>query len=173
MRSFESFKAKREKMDPSSRKLSKSQWQQAYAAYKSSRERVHGRIEEGGATANPEGDKLPPAGMHAPTTLSESGQLRGTIRENSAYSELRTLVDLLALIVMGLIGLVALFQGIALGNLLGALLMIGGALINLIIVFVVKLLIHVLIDIPDVALYRLTHERAERAELFAASESET
>ncbi|GEM_PF-4388531 len=43
MKDFETFKATREKMDPSTRKNSKYQWEKAYEAYRSSRERVRKR----------------------------------------------------------------------------------------------------------------------------------
>ena len=40
MEDFESFKASRVKMDPSSRQMTDHQWKQSYAAYQSARERV-------------------------------------------------------------------------------------------------------------------------------------
>lgn len=173
MRSFESFKAKREQIDPSSRKLSDSQWQQAYAAYKRSRERVHGLSEVQGEpeSASAESTKLPPAGMHVPSTVSATGQLRETVRADSAYSELRTIIDMLAWVVVGLIAIIAIGQAIAFGASLGALLAFGGGLLNLVLVFLFKMLIHVLIDIPDVALYRVMQERAHHTERMGVHNS--
>ena len=40
MEDFESFKASRMKMDPSSRQMTDHQWKQSYAANQSARERV-------------------------------------------------------------------------------------------------------------------------------------
>ena len=40
MEDFESFKASRVKMDPSSRQMTDYQWKQSYAAYQTARERV-------------------------------------------------------------------------------------------------------------------------------------
>lgn len=170
MRSFESFKAKRERMDPSSRKLTSSQWQQAYAAYRSSRERVHGRIEENDeASESTQKTSLPPAGMHVPSTVSATTQLRKKIREESAYADLRTLIDLIAWGVIGLTVLIASFQVASMNDTAAVLLAVGDGLLSVTVVVVVRLLIHIIIDIPDVGLYRIAQESSHHAEEMADS----
>lgn len=172
MRNFESFKAKREKMDPGSRKLTESQWQQAYAAYRSSRERVHGRSDSSDdSEENKRSTKLPPAGMHVPTTVSAAAQLRKKLREESAYADLRSLIDLIAWVVIGLTILIAGFQAVASSNTASILLSVGGGLLNVVLVVVARLLIHVLVDIPDVGLYRMAQESAHPAQKRCETDS--
>ena len=92
MRSFESFKAKRERIDPSARKLSARQWQQAYAAYK----RVRGYADEDAPPAV-EQDVTVPTGAGARSAGEPVGRVE-QLRRTSVYSRERQLVNRLAVV---------------------------------------------------------------------------
>ena len=173
MRSFESFRAKREKMDPSSANLTESQWQQAYAAYRQSRERVQSRSMKGDPSARSSSQTdRPVGGMHFPSTVSATAVLRKKIRENSAYADLRTIVDLIAWGMMGLVVLIAVFKILLFAAETDALVLIASCVLHVLLLVVGRFLIHVLIDIPDVGLYRITQESAHHAERGAAQGSD-
>lgn len=154
MDDFETFKANREKMDPTSRKMSEHQWQEAYAAYRSSRERVgDGRHAGGGKTSrrrNPSGR----SGSHAPVGQNPAQMLRSEVRQNSAYGDLRLLVDLLAWISIGVLVVTVGVKLAFFTNSNAALLAILDSLILLIAIIVLRLLAHVIVDIPDIALHK-------------------
>jgi len=173
MDDFETFKASREKMDPTSRKMSEHQWKQSYTAYRSARERV------GGSGASSEGksnkrrhSKAPSSarGSHRPSSVSELGALRHAVREQSAYADLRLIVDILAWVaiaVVALAGVVTLFYYTSVPAAVVSLL---GAAVQIIGVLVARLLVQVLIDIPDIALYRSLQESRARPQPALDSE---
>ena len=155
MKKFEDFRRSREKMDPSTRKLSEHQWGQAYAAYCSARENSRG----GRSSAAKDGSQRrrnssSAAGMHGPSTLSASGVLKAHIRAESAYADLRLIVNLLSWVILATILIITILQGM-LFPLPGAtsIALLSGA-IKALGVVVLRLVVHVIIDIPDVALYR-------------------
>ena len=92
--------------------------------------------------------------MHGPSTLSASGALKAHIRAESAYADLRLIVNLLSWVILAAIIIITILQGMLL-QLPGAtsLALLSGA-IKALGVVVLRLVVHVIIDIPDVALYR-------------------
>jgi hypothetical protein len=163
MDDFETFKDSREKMDPSSRKMTDHQWKQAYAAYRSARERVGGSDKgSGGKSKKRRGAKAISGGRgaHRPSSVTESGHLRRAVRDQSAYADLRLVVDILAwvaIVVMALAGVVTIFYFTSVPATLASLLSTSVQIIG---VVVARLLVQVLIDIPDIALYRSLRESA-------------
>ena len=157
MKSFEAFKASREKMDPSTRKMSDHQWQQAYAAYCNARENARGGRSSGSKGSSGSRRRSPTTssaqGMHAPSTLSASGALRARVRAESAYADQRLLVNVLSWVILGAIVIVAVLQAmmIPLPAAAGASLLFGA--IQALVVIILRMMVHVIIDIPDVALY--------------------
>lgn len=157
MDDFETFKASREKMDPTSRKFSDSQWQQAYVAYRNSRERVsEGRSSKSGEGSRRRRGSGKSSSRKPMLSGSPTGSLRSEVRHSSAYADVRMIVDLLAWIAIGVLVLTAIIQMTYLTNGSIALASIMGATFKVIAVVVLRLLAHVIIDIPDIAL----HERA-------------
>lgn len=162
MEDLESFKEARLKMDPTARKLSSGQWKRAYEAHLRAKERVHsGRRESSdGASASKEGRSHSGRSLRRGASGrvgGDLGSLRRRVREQSAYEDLRLIVDILAWVAIALVvltALVPLFFNTPIPVSLVALL---NALVGVITVIVARLLVHVLIDIPDIALYRLVH----------------
>jgi hypothetical protein len=157
MKSFEDFKTSREKMDPSTRKLSEHQWGQAYAAYCSARENSRGgrsSAAKDGSQRKRSSNHPSAAGMHGPSTRSASGALRAHVRAESAYADLRLIVDLLSWVILATILIITILQAMlfSLPVATGVALLSGA--IKAMTVVVLRLVVHVIIDIPDVALYR-------------------
>ena len=150
MDDFETFKSAREKMDPTTRNMSDHQWQQAYAAYRSARERVVG--------SERKSKKRRPSksvrGAHTPSSLSSLGLLRSTVRDQSAYADLSLIIDLLAWIAIAVVVLAAVVSLFFYTSMPAALVSLLGAGLEFIGIVVARLLAQVLIDIPDIALYR-------------------
>jgi hypothetical protein len=175
MDDFETFKASREKMDPTSRKMSEHQWQQAYAAYRSSRERVSGG---GEASSSPKGGKRRRSskstgatrGSHRPSSISELGLLRHTVRQQSAYADLRLIIDILAWVAVAMVVLVAVVSLFFYTSVPAALIAILWAGVQVIGIVVARLLVQVLIDLPDIALYRSLQESAHHRQAALDSE---
>jgi hypothetical protein len=76
------------------------------------------------------------------------------VRRHSAYSDLRMLVNLLAWIVIGLAILVGALKLVYYTNVSVALVAILEAVMMVIAVVALRLLAHVVIDIPDIALQK-------------------
>jgi len=106
--------------------------------------------------------------MHGPSTLSASGALKAHIRAESAYADLRLIVNLLSWVILAAIIIITILQGMLL-QLPGvtSLALLSGA-IKALGVVVLRLVVHVIIDIPDVALYRAS--AAQRSALAAAKD---
>lgn len=157
MKTFEEFKASREKMDPSTRKMSEHQWGQAYSAYCSARENTRSSrssSSKSGGHRRRSSSKSSSHGMHTPSTVSASGQLRAQVRADSAYADLRLIVNVLAGVVIGIIVLMVVLQSgmFATATATGLALLTG--VVQALGVVVLRMVVHVIIDIPDVALYR-------------------
>jgi hypothetical protein len=169
MKSFDEFKASREKMDPSTHQMSAHQWEQAYAAYRSSRGHARsGRSSSAaGGRRKRSSSRSATPGMHGPSTLSASGALKASVRAESAYADLRLMINLLAWILFGAVVIVALLQLMEVASLVaaGTVLLIG--VIQALGVILFKWIVHVLIDIPDIALYRAS--QAQRSVAAKAS----
>jgi len=163
MDDFDTFKASREKIDPSARKFSKRQWDKAYAAYRSSRERVmegkSDQSDQSDQSDNGHSSKRRRSSSRGSATYRSSGQsfpanLRSEVRHKSAYSDLRMMVDLLAWIAIALVVLVGALKLVYYTNVSVALVAILEAVIMVIAVVALRLLAHVVIDIPDIALQK-------------------
>ncbi|HBR94558.1 MAG TPA: hypothetical protein DEA90_10380 [Opitutae bacterium] len=180
MDDFDSFKASREKMDPSARKMSERQWQQAYVAYRNTRERVVSAGERSsearsGASSKKRlrsgsSGKSAGRGAHQPSSASELAQLRHLVREKSAYADLRLIIDILAWVAIAVALVAGVLTLLFYTSVLTALVSVLSIAMQVICIVVVRLLVQVLIDIPDIGLYRLQRERAEHAELLQSSE---
>lgn len=153
MDDFETFKSSREKMDPTSRKMSDQQWKQAYAAYRSARERVSGS--ESKSKKRRSSKKVAPArGAHTPSSLSELSRLRRTVRDQSAYTDLRLVVDVLVWLAIAVVVLAAIITLFYYTSAPAAIISLLGAAVQVIGIVLVRLLVQVLIDLPDIALYQ-------------------
>ena len=115
MEDFESFKASRVNMDPSSRQMTDHQWKQSYAAYQTARERV-------GVGPSPQSkvnkrQKLKSTNWSDPRNskgasqqlgaISDLSNLRQVVRQQSAYSDLRLIIDILAWVSIAVFILIA------------------------------------------------------------------
>jgi hypothetical protein len=171
MDDFETFKASRVKMDPSSRKMTDHQWEQSYVAYRSTRERVGlGSVSMGKVNrrrkSKSAGLSDPESSLRAqgPNTVSDLGNLRQVVRQQSAYADLRLIIDILAWVVIAvfiLIAVVSMFFYTSAPVAIIALLWAGVQIIG---VVVARLLVHVLVDIPDIALYQAIQKSTARTD---------
>lgn len=162
MKTFDEFKASREKMDLSTRQMSEHQWRQAYAAYCNARENTRGArssSSKDGSHRRRSSSQSSGKGMHAPSTLSASAALKVRVRADSAYADLRLIVNLLSWVLIGVIVIVAILQGVlsSMPAVTGVALLSGA--IQAVAVILLRLIVHVIIDIPDVALYRACEEQ--------------
>jgi len=137
---------------------------QAYAAYCSTREKSRGgrsSVAKDGSPRRRSSNHSSATGVHAPSTLSASGALKAHIRAESAYADLRLIVDLLSWVILATILIIAILEGMLfpLPAATGVALLTGA--IKALAVVVLRLVVHVIIDIPDVALYRAS--AAQRA----------
>ncbi|MGC6423986.1 MAG: hypothetical protein ACON4O_03250 [Lentimonas sp.] len=172
MKTFEQFVESREKMDPSACKMTDYQWKRAYDAYKSSRERVRKSSSSSrsrdGSSRQSSGGKAHRASHSEPTGRSMSfgstAQLRRQIRQNSAYTELRTIVDVLAWAAMAIIIFNALLKMSLMVEVYATVSVLIEGLLGVLVAFVLKQLIQVLIDIPDIALFRRVQEQPSKVD---------
>jgi len=163
MDDFETFKASREKMDPSTRNFSDSQWQQAYVAYCNSRERVSGGAKRSSSGESSGRRRRRNSGAGSKPAIHFSGSeesaknLLKQVRASSAYQDLRLILDLLAWVAIG-VAVLSCAVGFTYYNVAEA----RGALFNTAILIIgivgLRFLVHILIDIPDIAL----HEKLRR-----------
>ena len=162
MEDFEAFKASRVKMDPSSRQMTDHQWKQSYAANQSARERVGAgsgsedkvNKRQKSKSTNSSDPKSSLRGTQQSSAVSDLGNLRQVVRQQSAYSDLRLIIDILAWVsiaVFILIAVVSMFFYTSAGGAIISLLWAGVQIIG---VVVARLLVHVLVDIPDIALHQ-------------------
>jgi hypothetical protein len=173
MDDFESFKEARLKMDPTARKLSAAQWQRAYDAHLQAKERVGSSRREGGESDDGAGmPKRRSSRRGAPSRRSgDLGSLRQRVREQSAYSDLRLIVDVLAWIAIGVVVLTAMVPLFFNMPIPVSLVAVLNAVTGVILVIVTRLLAQMLIDIPDIALYRLVNSAPPEAGSAPASDA--
>jgi len=166
MKDFDEFKASREKMDPSARKMTEHQWKRAYEAYCRTRER---RRSGGRRRSSSEVRENAETGSERRSVRgADRRSLRDLVRQESAYSDLRGVVDLLSWIALGIIAvdfLSIFFQQIPQAAFFSALLASGLKAIS---VVALRMLAHVVVDIPDVALYRMTVPSGRTSEVTEA-----
>lgn len=92
--------------------------------------------------------------MHAPSTLSASGAFKAQVRAESAYADLRLMINLLSWVLLGGIVIVTILQGVLFSTPAATGVALLSGAIKAVAVVVLRLIVHVIIDIPDVALYR-------------------
>jgi len=170
MDDFETFKASREKIDPSCRKFSDRQWRKAYAAYRRARERVgDGAHAKSGESSKRRRSPGRESSSHHNYAQNPAIHFRNQVRQNSAYSDLRMILDILAWV---MIGLIVLGGGIKLayytdGSI--ALAALLDAAVKVIVVAVLRLLAHAIVDIPDIAIYKQLSKQTDPHKDPAAS----
>lgn len=159
MEDLESFKEARLKMDPTARKMSAGQWQRAYEAHQRAKERVGSSRRDGEDSSDGGGIPKRRASRRGATGRrgGDMGSLRQRVREQSAYSDLRLIVDILAWLAIGVVVLTALVPLFFNTPIPVSLVAVLNAVIGVISIIVARLLVQVLIDIPDIALFRLVY----------------
>ncbi|NBB80518.1 MAG: hypothetical protein GVY36_13925 [Verrucomicrobia bacterium] len=165
MDDLESFKEARLKMDPTARKLSAGQWKRAYEAHLRAKKRVGSNRRDDGEDSD-EGARVSERRSSrrgvSGRRIGDMGSLRRRVREQSAYSDLRLIIDVLAWIAIAVVVLTALVPLFFNTPIPVSLVAVLNAVIGVISVVAARLLVHVLIDIPDIALFRLVyHSRPE------------
>jgi hypothetical protein len=171
MEDLESFKAARLKMDPTARKMSSGQWKRAYEAHLQAKERVRGGRREGAAVDSPENRGSRASRREWSVRAGGSAHsLRRRVREKSAYSDLRLIVDILAWVAIAVVVLTALVPLFFNTPIPISLIALLNAIVGVITVIVARLLIQVLIDIPDIALFNRLNPVAKDPEPEASSE---
>ena len=108
-------------------------------------------------------------GVHGPSNVSATGALKAHLRQESAYADLRLIVNLLSWILIGAVVASGLLQMLIYTSPAAAGVALLRASISVILVVVLRQILHVLIDIPDLALYRMCQVRKPEQ----ASELET
>ena len=162
MEDFDSFKASRVKLDPSSRQMTDHQWKQSYVAYQTARERVG--VGSGPQSKVNRRQKLKSANSSDPRNsqgaslqlgaVSDLSNLRQVVRQQSAYPDLRLIVDILAWVSIAVFILIAVVSMFFYTSVAGAIISLLWAGVQIIGVVVARLLVHVLVDIPDIALHQ-------------------
>ena len=162
MEDFETFKASRLKIDPSSREMTDHQWKQSYAANRSARERVGISSDSEGKSnkrrksksANPSDAESLIRGSQRPSTVSGPSNLRQLVRQQSAYADLRLMIDILAWVAIAFFLMIAVISMFFYTSAPVAIISLLWAGVQIIGVVVARLLVHVVVDIPDIALHR-------------------
>ena len=171
MEDFETFKASRVKMDPSSRQMTDHQWKQSYAANQSARERVGAgsgsedkvNKRQKSKSTNSSDPKSSMRGSRQSSSVSDLGNLRQVVRQQSAYSDLRLIIDILAWVSIAVFILIAVVSMFFYTSAAGAIISLLWAGIQIIGVVVARLLVHVLVDIPDIALHQSLQKSTARS----------
>lgn len=180
MDDFDTFKASREKMDPTARRMSEHQWQQAYAAYRTARERVVGGGQSNASSgakakrrrhSNSTKAKVAERQSQRPSSVSYLGLLRHKVRGQSAYADLRLMVDILAWVAIALVCVAGAFTLFFYTSVPATLTALLGTFVQVIGIVVARLLVQVLVDIPDIALYRLQQKFDEHSQSAVDLES--
>ena len=165
MKTFEDFVASREQIDPSARKMTEHQWEQAYAAYRSSRERLKKSSSPAESKGGDKKSKRKQSssarsrGTNQTSPTTGASALRQQVRAQSAYGDFRLIVDLLVWVVIGVIVVNALLKMSMMANVYVTMSSLLEGAIGVLIAFIAKHLIHVVIDIPDIALYQSQKEQ--------------
>ena len=170
MEDFENFKASRVEMDPSSRQMTDHQWRQSYAAYQTARERVG--VGPGPQSKIKKRQKLKStnsfdlkSSLRASRQLgaaSDLSNLRQVVRQQSAYSDLRLIIDILAWVSICVFILIAVVSMFFYTSAAAAIISLLWAGVRIIGVVVARLLMHVLVDIPDIALHQSLQKSTAR-----------
>ncbi|MEC8650173.1 MAG: hypothetical protein VXX82_04525 [Verrucomicrobiota bacterium] len=151
MKSFKSFKSSREKVDPLSRKMNQHQWEQAYEAYCSSRQRVSQSYSKDRFDTN-KGNK-PKSASHRPSALSSIGALRNEIRSISAYSEVRKIINLLCWIAIVLTSITTILKFLFYPGFDSQIIALLNGAGRVALLLLLKFISQILIDISDSSLF--------------------
>lgn len=160
MKTFEEFVESREQVDPSARKMTDHQWEQAFVAYRSSRERVRKSSSSSESTRSSRRSKrnksssTRSSGTRQTSATNSGITLRQQIRAQSAYSDFRLIVDLLAWVAIGVIVVNVLLEISMMASVYLTMSSLLEGALGVLVTFVSKNLIQVIIDIPDIALHR-------------------
>ena len=165
-------------MDPTSQKMSEQQWQQAYAAYRSSRKRVSSGSRKGTSGESKASSKRPSARSKSRANATPASglvshspqQLRQQVRAATAYGDLRMLIDLLAWIAIGVAVLSAGVKLIYYTNVSASLSSLLDAVVQVIFIVGLRLLAHVIVDIPDIHLFQRVAQPEEKHSENAADD---
>ena len=93
-------------------------------------------------------------GTHAPPNLSDLGLLRYNVRNQSAYTDLRSIVNYVAWMAMVLVIFTTIVSLFYYTSSIASIVLVLKAILQVLGIIILRLLIHVLIDIPDIALYK-------------------
>ncbi len=159
MKGFDEFKASREKTDPTASKMTDHQWEQAYKAYLRSRERVRGRSKTSGSSGSG-GRKPPPGGaegFHGPAQAGPAAGLLGVIRAQTAYGQLRTLIEVLFWVAIGGSVVATAFQLMLYQSVEGGAIAVFNAVVQLAAIVILRFFLQAMVDLPDISLYRHRH----------------
>ena len=162
MEDFETFKDSRLRIDPSAREMTDHQWKQSYAANRSARERVgissnsegKGNKRRKSKSANSYDAESLISGSQGPSTVSGPSNLRQVVRQQSAYADLRQIIDILACVAIALFVMIAVISMFFYTSAPVAIMALLWAGVQIIGVVVARLLVHVVLDIPDIALHK-------------------
>lgn len=155
MDDFDTFKASRLKMDPSVRKMTEPQWQQAYAAHRSARKRATGSSSHEtskGKSVRRKRKSRSRGGSRLPASLRAPTHLRDEVRSSSAYGDARLLIDVMAWVAISIVLLATLVKFLYYTNSAVYLSNALGAALQIVAIVSLRITLHILIDIPDIAL---------------------
>lgn len=157
MDDLETFKQSRLKMEPQSRKFTDAQWEKAYKAHlKALKYGNRKKISSKHSRTTSKSHSRSSESSTKSSSLPRTQKLRRTLRQRSAYSELRSLVDILNYSAIVLILFDALTFGTEVGQSNSLFSSILSAFLKTIAVVLVRNFFQVVIDIADVALdYRV------------------
>ena len=93
-------------------------------------------------------------GSQRPSTVSGPSNLRQLVRQQSAYADLRLMIDILAWVAIALFLMIAVISMFFYTSAPVAIMSLLWAGVQIIGVVVARLLVHVVLDIPDIALHR-------------------
>ena len=148
-------------IDPAAKKMSDRQWEQAYAAYRRTRERTRGRhsAEHGG------GRRSDAWGRGGPPSLRER------IRRHTVYADTRLLVDILAWLAVAFAVIAGIVSLLMYGDATGGTFAVMKAAFQVAAVLGLRLLAHVVIDLADITLYRAQSESDDTDDAEASEDN--
>lgn len=160
MDDFETFKSSRLKMDPSARRLSDDQWQQAFDAHIRAKQRVGSGATSGEATASKRRRRSGSSHSQSSRTsdAGDANSLRYTVRQQSSYRDVRLFIDVFAWTATGIVVLSSIASMLYYTSVPAALANLLGGVLQVLLILALRLLAQVVVDIPDLTLYRMIHE---------------
>ncbi|MGJ8639809.1 MAG: hypothetical protein ACSHYA_10480 [Opitutaceae bacterium] len=168
MKTFEEFVDYRERTDPAAQRMTEHQWKQAYEAYCSSRERLRKTLKSKDSGTSSKRSSSKKSGGKSEHSGSSSllnpnldpKSLKLQVRQNSAYRGLRTIVDILSWIVIVIFAANAILKMTQSVDTYDNVSFILDGILGVLITAVLKQLLQVIIDIPDIALFKVGIEKS-------------